>query len=195
MVVSVDDALAMSKASWSCDASGDVLVEANTSVSLGIALSPAAAKLRSEQERDDTMNDTIESSRPGVRVPFVKRSPSSVVGIISTKRKAKNDTADREDVTKQRFLVRHDAFRKELCELRYENESLKAIIRQYRSKVRKIQRLSVAAVDRDDTMFERANSALEQGRITENREIKSDAEDDDKRNTVVYRAALDLESD
>ena len=195
MVVSVDDALAMSKASWSCDASGDVLVEANTSVSLGIALSPAAAKLRSEQQTNDTMNDTIESSRPGVRVPFVKRSPSSVVGIISTKRKAKNDTADREDVTKQRFLVRHDAFRKELCELRYENESLKAIIRQYRSKVRKIQRLSVAAVDRDDTMFERANSALEQGRITENREIKSDAEDDDKRNTVVYRAALDLESD
>ena len=195
MVVSVDDALAMSKASWSCDASGNVLVEADTSVSLGIALSPAVAKARSEQQMNDTMNDTKESSRPGVSIPFLKRSPSSVVGIIGTKRKGKKDTPDREDVMKQRFLIRNDAFRKELCELRYENESLKAIIRQYRSKVRKIQRLSVAAVDRDDTMFERANSALEQGRITENREIKSDAEDDDKRNTVVYRAALDLESD
>ena len=82
-----------------------------------------------------------------------------------------------------------------ICELRYENELLKAIIRQYRTKVRKIQRISVAAVERDDTMLERVNSVLERGCITKNGEIKSDVEDDDARNQVVYRASLDPESD
>ena len=89
----------------------------------------------------------------------------------------------------------NDAYMKEIFELRYENESLKAQIRQYRNKVRNIQRISVAAVEREDTMFERANSALERGCITMNGEIKSDVEDDDARNQVVYRAALDQESD
>ena len=194
MVVSVDDALAMCNASSSGDASCDVLLESDTSVSLGIALSPAVAKAWSDQQ----MNDMKESSRPGISEPFLKRTPSPV-GHFGTKRKGEKVTPEREQVMTKRFLRdtknRNDAFMKEILELRYENESLKAQIRQYRNKVRKIQRISVAAVEREDTMFERANSALERGCITMNGEIKSDAEDDDARNQVVYRAALDQESD
>ena len=67
--------------------------------------------------------------------------------------------------------------------------------RQYRNKVRKIQRLAHAAIDRNDHIHEGANAALEDGRVLSNEEIKSDSMDDDPRNSVVYYSTMDMPID
>ena len=74
---------------------------------------------------------------------------------------------------------------KVIAELRYENEVLKATVRQYMCKVKKIKRLALAAIDRDEDLFEGVNANLERGKILKG-EIKSDNEDDAQCNQVKY---------
>ena len=67
--------------------------------------------------------------------------------------------------------------------------------RQYRNKVRKIQRLAHAAIDHTDHIHKGANAASEDGRVLPNNEIKSNSEDDDPHNSVVYYSTMGLPTD
>ena len=91
-----------------------------------------------------------------------------------------------------RMKRRYDKYTDEILNLRFQNETLKAQCRQYRTKVRKIQRLAHAAINKDDDINEGANACLERGELPMGGEIKSDNEDDDPRNTVVYYSTNDL---
>ena len=76
---------------------------------------------------------------------------------------------------------------KEIAVLRYENEILKANLRQYRRKSRKVRRIVNAAISRDDYLLENGNANLEQQPpVVLKGEIKSDTEDYYHRNNVYY---------
>ena len=72
---------------------------------------------------------------------------------------------------------------------------MKARLHQYKTKQRKIQGPFCAAIYRDDYLQEVAVLTIQRGAVTANLEIKSDAEDDDTRNGVVYDADRDLDTD
>lgn len=85
---------------------------------------------------------------------------------------------------------------KEISVLRYENEILKANLRQYRLKARKVRRIVNATIDRDDMLMEAGNANLEQQPpIVLEGEIKSDREDNFVRNAVRYSYGNHSESD
>ena len=113
-------------------------------------------------------------------------------------------TAEERRADKASFSIRHmsrymnrmkrkyDGYTNEILHLRFENQALKAQCRQYRTKVRKIQRLAHAAINKDDDIHEGANACLESGELPMVGEIKSDDEDDDPRNAVVYYLTKDM---
>ena len=72
----------------------------------------------------------------------------------------------------------------------YQIDVLKAQVRQYRAKCLKFQRLSKAAIYRDDELWDVANNNIERGRIP-NGDVKSDWEDKNIRNTVRYQCNVD----
>ena len=72
----------------------------------------------------------------------------------------------------------------------YQINVLKAQVRQYRNKCMKFQRLSKAAIYRDDELWDVANNNIERG-ILPNDGVKSDSEDDNVRNTVRYQCNID----
>ena len=121
-------------------------------------------------QRDESLNDPA---------PLDASSSSSSV---------KSDTL----VTRaylRRVVEKNTQFHKvEIDALRYENEILKATVRQYRIKARKVRRLANAAITRDDHLMEAGNANLEQQppKILKG-EIKSDSEDGWHRNHVRYR--------
>ena len=80
----------------------------------------------------------------------------------------------------------------ELLNLRYENECLRAQVRQYRRKTQKTERLTHAAVERDDYIHDTANTAMENGSHATARPIDSDDEDKKPCNAVVYSSAKEL---
>ena len=86
------------------------------------------------------------------------------------------------------YLLRRQAkdqeFMEEIRTLRYQNDVLKAQVRQYRTKARKIKRIAFAAIDRDDNLHETANMNIERGRLP-NSSTKSDEEDDDNHQQLV----------
>ena len=57
---------------------------------------------------------------------------------------------------------------------------LKATLRQYRKKVYQIERLSQAATARDDVLFGRANSMIEDKEEYASDEIKSESDEEEK---------------
>ena len=78
--------------------------------------------------------------------------------------------------------------RKEIGELRYENQILKATVRHYQYKARKVRRLANAAIERDDYLLEAGNANLDQEPpVILKGEIKSDHEDDAPCNEVKYK--------
>ena len=89
----------------------------------------------------------------------------------------------------------NEAMNRRMQLLIYENQVMKAQLRQYQTKQRKIQRLCCAAIYRDDYLSEVAVAGIERGDVTGNIEVKSDPEDDDRENSVSYDAARDLETD
>ena len=72
----------------------------------------------------------------------------------------------------------------------YQIDVLKAQVRQCRTKCLKFQRLSKAALYRDDELWDVANSNIERGKIP-NGDVKSDSEDENIRNTVRYQCNID----
>ena len=83
----------------------------------------------------------------------------------------------------------------ELLNLRYENECLRAQVRQYRRKARKIARLAHAAVEREDYINETANTAIKNGSHATARPMDSDDEDEMSCNKVLYTSAIELHAD
>ena len=73
----------------------------------------------------------------------------------------------------------------EIKEQAYEIMLFKADIRQYKCKMEKIKRISLAAVSRDDTLFEIGNARIEDG-IVNDGDVTSDSEDHHYRNTCTY---------
>ena len=67
--------------------------------------------------------------------------------------------------------------------MRYENDALKAQVRQYRTKARKIKCLAFAAIDRDDNLHKTANVSIERG-MRPSSKTKSDGEDNKNQNKV-----------
>ena len=130
-------------------------------------------------QRDESLNDPA---------PLDASSSSSSNATSTSILSVKSDTL----VTRaylRRVVEKNTQFHKlEIDALRYENEILKATVRQYRTKARKIRRLANAAITRDDHLMEAGNANLEQQppKILKG-EIKSDSEDGWHRNHVRYR--------
>ena len=151
-----------------------------------IAPSPEVA----EQWAFEALNREKEQSRAG-------SSPRQSGPFTAEEREADWATFSIRHMSRymSRMKRRYDRYKNQILQLRFENEALKAQTRQYRTKVRKIQRLAHAAIDRDDDIHEGANACFEDGEIPMAGEMKSDDEDDDPRNTVVYYSAKDMPVD
>ena len=67
----------------------------------------------------------------------------------------------------------------------YEIESLKVIVRQYRTKMKKIRTPAMAGIGKDEILMERVNNHIESGSIFLGR-LKIDPEDDDDTKKVEY---------
>ena len=74
---------------------------------------------------------------------------------------------------------------KEINEQAYTIKTMQAVIRQYGTKIKKIKRLSQAATNREECIFELANSRVENGK-SDTTVVDSDPEDEDEKNTVKY---------
>ena len=73
----------------------------------------------------------------------------------------------------------------ELEQKDHEIEYLKAIVRQYRQKMKNVQTLAMAAIHREDYLLEDGNDKVERG-ILDKSLVTSDNEDDAARNKVHY---------
>ena len=93
-----------------------------------------------------------------------------------------------DDINSDKATIRRQEKKMRLMD--YQIDVLKAQVRQYRTKCLKFQRLSKAALYRDDELWDVANSNIERGRIP-NGDVKSDSEDDNVRNTVRYQVNVD----
>ena len=94
----------------------------------------------------------------------------------------------------RRRQAKDQVYDEEIRLLNYENNVLKAQVRQYRTKIRKMKRLAFAAIDRDDYLHETANENIERGRWP-SCTTKSDDEDDEKQNKVKYRNSKACDSE
>ena len=82
-----------------------------------------------------------------------------------TRTKRIKETEKKRPVMAKGYLVRRQArdqaVRNEIQLLQYENDVLKAQVRQYRTKCRKMKRLAFTAIDPDDHLHETANVNME----------------------------------
>ena len=106
-----------------------------------------------------------------------------------TRTKRIKETEKKRPVMTKGYLVRMQVRDQVVCNeiqlLQYESDVLKAQVRQYRTKCRKMKRLAFAAIDRDDHLHETANVNMERGHLPRG-PTKSDDEDDEKQNKVKY---------
>ena len=139
-----------------------------------------------EFERGPILGETVElSSKSGFFVfthaGFVQdldNEASSEEEVYSLPRRVVQKI-NKKDSTK------YAAYARNVKELEYENEVLKAKCRQYRTKIKKIERLCQASKNRNEFLGKRGGSNLESGIIITG-EIKSDEEDEDHCNKVKY---------
>ena len=187
---SIQNSIRYLQDSSSDDDSVQVINQPVSSVALGIAPTQAVA----EQWSFEELNKVKNVSPPRAPKEIMPRTPKPIGPF--TEKERKSGKAEISIGHLSRFMRRtkktHDEYATEILQLRYENEALKAQNRQYRTKMRKIQRLSHAAIERNDYIQEGANAS---GEVTMNGEMKSDSEDDDPWNGIVYHSTNELPVD
>ena len=155
-----------------------------------------SGEFSSEEDAKIAASTQVEASKLETacgKLPSTVYIGSTLVSTVTA-----NHHAAREDTPSSGRSNDVCALREELCDCKrklatyktvvqkkdYDILVMQADIRQYRNKCKKMRTLAMAAIDRDDMIFERANSKLEEG-VTET-EVKSDNEDDKERNKVAY---------
>ena len=83
-----------------------------------------------------------------------------------------------------RTQEREMRLKNELAAAQYSVLSLQAIVRQYRTKFKKVRTVAMAGIARDDMLMEWCSSKMKYGEMGDS--VKSDNEDDRDNNKVAY---------
>ena len=169
--------------------------------------SPDAALKQSHSHMNAMKEGLEERAKEGLKDLIQKRARKRREMYETEAKEAEDDNRSEEstNVTEREGLVlsedyirrrqaKDQVYNEEIRLLNYENNVLKAQVRQYRTKIRKMKRLAFAAIDRDDYLHETANENIERGRWPSST-TKSDDEDDEKQNKVKYRNSKACDSE
>ena len=149
---------------------------------------PSNEVARKRSPGKDDSNVVLKHGRKSSPTPRAVASSSSPVTLTTLKKRIQLLEKEVYRLEQQDY-----AQSKELKKLRYEKKELtlekktfQAIIRQYRCKLKKIRKLAMAGISREDNLLEYANGKVEDGHLLENITMKSDVEDEHERNRVEY---------
>lgn len=85
----------------------------------------------------------------------------------------------------RKFKKREEELKVQILQLEHESACHAAIARQYRTKVKKMRTMAMAAITNEDNIIEKANDEFENGTVNAG-PVDSDPEDKKITNTVAY---------